>query len=98
MARIDKLVNRTGAEPPLPENIVVKLLADGRKGTITEVRAGPTYMVALSEDGGTLSASRDELDVVRPAKKDKVILLKGENVGETGILIGIDGADVLALE
>ena len=80
------------AEPPLPENIQVKLV-DGRKGTITEVRSGPTYMVTLSDGGGTVSASRDELDVVRPAKKDKLIILKGDLAGSTGTLIGIDGAD-----
>ena len=79
------------AEPPLPENIQVKL-GDGRKGMISEVRSGPTYMVALS-DGGTVSASRDEIEVVRPAKKDKLIILKGDLAGSTGTLIGIDGAD-----
>ena len=68
-------------------------LVDGRKGTITEVRSGPTYMVTLSDGGGTVSASRDELDVVRPAKKDKLIILKGDLAGSTGTLIGIDGAD-----
>ena len=76
----------------MPENIQVKL-GDGRKGVISEVRSGPTYMIALNDGGGTVSISRDELEVVRPAKKDRLIILKGDLAGSTGILIGIDGAD-----
>ena len=80
------------AEPPLPENIQVKLL-DGRKGTIVEARTTglPTYVVDV--DGSTTVVRREELEIVRPAKKDKLIILAGDLAGHTGSLIGIDGAD-----
>jgi len=82
-------------EPLLPESIQVKIAADGRKGTITEVLAGPpaSYVVRLADGGAPLTVGRDELEIVRPAKKDKLIILRGDLAGSTGTLIGIDAAD-----
>ena len=37
--------------------------------------------------------AREELEIVRPSKKDKLIIIKGELMGNTGTLIGIDGTD-----
>jgi len=82
-------------DPPLPENIQVKLAADGRKGVIVEMRPGlnPMYVVQMADNGESLTLTRDELEVVRPAKKDKLIILRGDLAGQTGTLIGIDSAD-----
>jgi len=77
-------------EPVLPQSIQVKLL-DGRKGTLVGNK-GTLYSVEIL-GGETTSVSRDEIEIVRPSKKDRLVILKGELAGQTGTLIGIDGAD-----
>ena len=82
-------------EAPLLENIQVKLAADGRKGTILEARTGAgfaSYVVGLA-GGDNVTVGREDVEIVRPAKKDKLIILKGDLAGSTGTLIGIDGSD-----
>ena len=76
----------------------MKLFEDGKKGVIVSRKEGKgngfshEYAIKL-EDGSEVSATRDELEVIRPAKKDKLIIIKGELAGQVGTLIGIDGAD-----
>ena len=87
----------------LPYNILVKLAADGRKGTIVgsvlgrrlgEPVVAYVYDVVLADGGETVSVTRDEFEVVRPAKKrDKLIILRGDLKGQMGTLLGIDSAD-----
>ena len=57
------------------------------------VRSGGVYDVELLEAKETVRAQREDLVVVRPAKKDKLIILRGDLAGATGSLIGIDGGD-----
>jgi len=78
------------SEPTLPESIQVKLLSDGRKGTLIGNK-GVLYSIDVG--GDVVSASRDDLEIIRPTKKDRLIILKGELAGLTGTLIGIDGVD-----
>jgi len=79
-------------DPALPVNIQVKLIADGRKGTLVEVD-GLSYGVEIEQGEPLLKVHRDEVEVVRPAKKDRLVIVKGELQGQTGTLIGIDGTD-----
>ena len=45
------------------------------------------------EDTALGTERREEIEVVRPAKKDRLVIIKGELRGHTGTLIGIDGTD-----
>ena len=60
---------------------------------VVEARPEDTYDVQLKDDSSTIKATRDELVLVRPEKKDHVIILVGANAGATGLLIGIDVQD-----
>jgi transcription elongation factor SPT5 len=79
-------------EPTLPDNIRVKLLTDGRQGTIAEVD-GASYGIEVEPGEPLIKVRREEIEVVRPAKKDRLVIIKGELRGHTGTLIGIDGTD-----
>ena len=79
-------------EPTLPDNIRVKLLADGRQGTIAEVD-GASYGIEVEPGEPLIKVRREEIEVVRPAKKDRLVIIKGELRGHTGTLIGVDGTD-----
>jgi len=81
-----------GDEPPLPVNIQVRLLADGRKATVVE-QDGASYGVEVDPSEALVKVRREEIEVVRPAKKDRLVIVKGELQGHTGTLIGIDGTD-----
>jgi len=81
------------ADFPLPESIQVRLLVTGKAGTIVDASAAPTYTVEVAGGGGVEKVNREELAVVAPLKKDRLIILKGEHRGSTGTLIGIDGTD-----
>ena len=37
--------------------------------------------------------AHSEVEHVQPGKKDKLVIIKGELKGNTGVLIGIDGLD-----
>lgn len=82
-------------KPSLLCNIVVK----SGKLTGVIVRSLPydgmaaRYMVAF-EDPKLLAELRiKEIEVVRPSRRDKVLIIKGEWKGSTGTLIGIDDTD-----
>ena len=79
-------------EPTLPDNIRVKLLADGRQGTIAEVD-GASYGIEVEPGEPLIKVRREEIEVVRPAKKDRLVIIKGELRGHTGTLIGVDDPD-----
>jgi transcription elongation factor SPT5 len=79
-------------ELTLPDNIRVTLLADGRQGTIAEVD-GASYGIEVEPGEPLIKVRREEIEVVRPAKKDRLVIIKGELRGHTGTLIGIDGTD-----
>lgn len=52
-----------------------------------------TYGVQLADEVRTVRAPRRELEVVKPAKRDRVVILRGDNKGMCGQLIGIDNED-----
>jgi len=82
-----------GAAPALPEGIVVKCLADDAKGAIVD-NAGGKYTITIVETEERRDGlGRAEIEVVRPAKREKLLIIDGEWRGSKGTLIGIDGAD-----
>jgi hypothetical protein len=87
------------AGPPLPAGIEVRVTTGphvSRTGRISQVRGGgASYAVALVGDGGAqvVDFKRNELDVVTPVKKDQIIIIHGDLINSTGILIGVDGTD-----
>ena len=77
----------------LPENVMVKL-KDGSRGTISMVLEGEAaYDVMLSEAVKTVRVGHAEVEVLQPGKKEKLVVISGEQKGSTGVLIGIDGLD-----
>ena len=80
----------------LPERVLVTLKTaghEGKRGVVVEVNSDGTYEVMLSDEVKKVSATRGDLEVVRPAKRDRVIILRGDNKGSVGQLIGIDNED-----
>lgn len=78
-----------------PTGIQVRLggVHDGSRGGIANVLADGTYEVLVSETGETRQVQHSDIEVVRPAKKDRLLIIKGELKGHVGTLIGIDGYD-----
>eukprot|EP00965_Chrysotila_dentata_P172503 5692390-Pleurochrysis_carterae.AAC.1 len=80
----------------LPERIEVTLKTadhDGMRGSIVEAGDDGTYEVLLNDKVERVRVVQDELELVRPAKKEKVVIVRGESRGTLGTLIGIDGQD-----
>ena len=67
--------------------------AAGGRGTIVEISPDDSYQVQLEGGAKRTRVTRAQLEVVRPAKKDKVLIVRGEHKGTRGVLIGIDGQD-----
>ena len=66
-----------------------------KKGLIESVGADNSCTLRINEEsgGGSVIVTPDMIEPVRPSKKDKVKLIRGELAGSTGTLIGIDGTD-----
>ena len=72
------------------------LTATYRPYRLDALRLGPaclqvntgSYEVMLDARIETVTVSHREVDVVKPSKKDKVVILRGENRGSSGVLIG----------
>jgi transcription elongation factor SPT5 len=62
----------------------------GRVGVISSV-SGNSCM--LDCDGQMISVSLDEVQPTVPEKQDTVIILSGDEAGQTGSLIGVDASD-----
>ena len=80
----------------LLEHVVVSVVggdAAGGRGTIVEISPDDSYQVQLEGGAKRTRVTRAQLEVVRPAKKDKVLIVRGEHKGTRGVLIGIDGQD-----
>ncbi|KAI8991679.1 hypothetical protein BDF20DRAFT_831695 [Mycotypha africana] len=76
------------------EEIAVQLKDNGSKGRITSIkRSSRTCMVAMDENGSQTEISYDDIEPVRPGKKDPVRIMLGEHRGELGMLIGVDSHD-----
>ena len=77
----------------LPERLVVKHKSDVT-GSIKEVLYQPRYTVVPDgpeeETRLDIFANGEDLEVVRPLKRDRVYILNGEMRGCTGVLLGID--------
>merc|ERR1712216_609965 len=77
----------------LPQDVVVRL-GDGSRGTITGVvEAEAAYDVLLSDVGQTVRVPHADVEVEKPGKKERLVIISGEHKGSMGILIGIDGLD-----
>ena len=44
----------------------------------------------LIDEVQNVHASRDELEIVRPQKRDRVVILRGDNKGQCGQVMNID--------
>ena len=62
-------------------------------GIVREVLMDGSCRIALGDNGETMTALPDEMDVVAPRKNDKVKIMAGAQRGTTGKLIGVDGSD-----
>lgn len=47
----------------------------------------------LLDGGARVEVGADGVEPVKPAKKDKIVIIEGELTGEVGTLIGIDAPD-----
>jgi len=84
------------AQETLPENIEVAVTTEGHdnaKGRVVEAHNDGTYTVMLHDSVERVTVAESELSLVRPNKKDKIVIVRGENRGTLGTLIGIDGQD-----
>ncbi|PNT69552.1 hypothetical protein BRADI_3g57590v3 [Brachypodium distachyon] len=80
----------------LPEVLVNVSRADGStSGVVKEVLPDGSCRIALgsSGSGDEVTASPDELQIVRPKKNDALKIMNGSMRGVTGKLIGVDGSD-----
>jgi transcription elongation factor SPT5 len=73
-------VARGGAELPL--------------GVLLSIE-GDRAVVRVGEAGETMTIPAAELTPVAPRKRDRVRIMDGDNAGQTGQLIGIDGNDAI---
>ncbi|KAG2661873.1 hypothetical protein PVAP13_1KG111593 [Panicum virgatum] len=66
-----------------------------RDGVVKEVLPDGSCRVALGSQGNgdELIATANELEVVRPKKNEKLMIMNGSMRGVTGKLIGVDGSD-----
>nr|POF22490.1 putative transcription elongation factor spt5 like 1 [Quercus suber] len=62
-------------------------------GIVREVLMDGSCRIVLGDNGETMTALLDEMDVVAPWKNDKVKIMAGVQCGTTGKLIGVDGSD-----
>eukprot|EP00245_Coleochaete_scutata_P016187 TRINITY_DN746_c0_g2_i1.p1 TRINITY_DN746_c0_g2~~TRINITY_DN746_c0_g2_i1.p1 ORF type:complete len:1066 (+),score=270.70 TRINITY_DN746_c0_g2_i1:65-3262(+) len=64
-------------------------------GVIKEVLLDGICKVALGAEGegNVVTASHGELELVVPVKGNKIKIMTGENRGEVGKLVGVDGSD-----
>lgn len=85
--------------PKLTTDIEVRIANDYQDqryaNKLAVVRALDGDMVALTvyDDKSSLNLTADNLEIVRPAKKDKVKIVTGDDKDDTGVLINIDGPD-----
>ena len=78
----------------LPDNIQVQVTSqDNRKGKIVEVLPDGSYDVQFLDAVQTVTVQYQELELVRPVKKDRVVVISGPEKNAVGTLIGIDGTD-----
>jgi hypothetical protein len=85
---------------PLPCEIAVQVVGGahaGSTGHIAQVRGarGDAYAVVIVGADGVrvVECSRRELEPTTPGKKDAIVILHGDLVHSTGVLIGVDGTD-----
>ena len=76
------------------KGIQIANVAEGaRKGKIVEATADGGYMVQYVDDPKVTRVGHADVELVRPVKKDKVVIVKGDQKNAIGTLIGIDGTD-----
>ena len=83
------------AGPPvniLPVGIQATITATGKKATIREADERG-YSLMPDDETKAVRAGHGEVEVVPPAKRDKLMIISGEHKGQQGTLIGIDGDD-----
>ena len=62
-------------------------------GIVREVLMDGSCRIVLGDNGETMTALPDEMDVVAPRKNDKVKIMAGVQRGTTRKLIGVEGND-----
>ena len=67
-------------------------MATGKKATIREADERG-YSLMPDDETKAVRAGHGEVEVVPPAKRDKLMIISGEHKGQQGTLIGIDGDD-----
>jgi transcription elongation factor SPT5 len=88
------LLTFLGDEKWVHEGIEVKVKTrDNRQGYIQHVDAASLCEVKLFDSGEIVMALPEQLNIVRPEKKQKVRVLYGDYAGHYGTLVGLEGSD-----
>ena len=92
-ARRKRLLGTPMSLEQLPEGIQIANATEGaRKGKIVKATTDGGYIVQYVDDP-KVTRGHDDMELVRPVKNDKVVIVKGDQKNAIGTLIGIDGTD-----
>lgn len=75
------------------KGVEVEVVAGEYSGSVGVIASVTGSLCSLDVDGRAVSVSLDDVQPVVPEKQDSVIILSGEEAGQTGSLIGTDGSD-----